>query len=444
MSTKGAFTLVGSVSMRRIALIAVTLLYTFALVLSYRYLIVPSFAYLGLVYRPESFAALAAAEGLALMPSLWMPIRILRPSQIIYSFLYYLVAIPTLLVMAMVGILPTLSLVKFGVIIVLMLAAGRLVYEVPLLRIPKFIQTDRGLWMAVGAIAALLYGFIFSQYGFYTEIPSLSEVYQQRAQFRNTVTGYGQYPFFWIAKAINPFLIAKGLIDRNPVWVAAGFGGQLILFAMSGLKSILFSFVLIIGVIITLYKGGKYFTTLIAGGLTGVIGLSALVDWLLGFSVVTSLFVRRLMIVPGITTTYFFDFFSSNSHAFLGHSVFSSFVEYPYSSRPAFLIGNVYYSHVQEQGSIAMSANANLWADGYANFGLFGIVLFTIALLVTLWVIDSLAKRSDLKIATLILAYPAYMLVNTKLQTSMLTHGVIVVILILYLIPYKREPEVRE
>jgi hypothetical protein len=70
---------------------------------------------------------------------------------------------------------------------------------------------------------------------------------------------------------------------------------------------------------------------------------------------------------------------------------------------------------------------------------MFGILLFTIALAGLLWVIDSLAVQTDKKIATLLLAYPAYMLVNTKLQTSILTHGVIVVVFILYIIPYKNK-----
>ena len=429
----------GNVSLRRLALLAGTLSFMGALILSYRLFISPAFAYLGLVYRPNSGAVLPVSMLLALLPALWIPVGIRRPSQIIYSFLYFLVFIPTLLVTAMTGVLPTLTLLKFGCVLVAMLAGLRFVYELPLLRIPKLITTERNLWVAIAAMASLLYGFIFSQYGVYTEIPSLSDVYEQRAQFRNTVQGYGQYPFFWLAKAINPFLIAKGLIDRNPVWIAIGFGGQLVLFAMSGLKSVLFSLVLLIGVMIALYNGGKYFTTLLGLGLTGVIGIAAWVDWMLGFNVGTSLFVRRLIVVPGSNTAHFFDFFSENPHAYLGHGAFESIVDYPYTTSPAFVIGNAYYAHVQ--GDLSMSANANLWADGYANFGILGILLFTIALAGLLWLIDSLAKRSNLKIATLLLAYPAYMLANTKLQTSMLTHGVIVVILILYLIPYRRETQ---
>ena len=105
------------------------------------------------------------------------------------------------------------------------------------------------------------------------------------------------------------------------------------------------------------------------------------------------------------------------------------------------VIGDAYYGHVQ--GPIDVSANANLWADAYANFGILGILFFTAILGGFLWILDSVAKGASLKISTLLLAYPAYMLVNTKLQTTLLTHGLVLVLVILYILPRQTNPDDR-
>lgn len=285
-------------------------------------------------------------------------------------------------------------------------------------------------------MGAFLYTIIFAQYGVDLSIPSLGDVYSQRAEFRAQVSGFGAYAFFWLAKAFNPFLIAKGYLEKNKTALTLGLLGQVLLFSMSGLKSVLFSFMLLAGVFIALHKRGKHFGNWIIWGLATLILLTSAVDYYLDISVASSLFVRRFLMVPGLNTGYFFDFFSENPHAFLGHSVFSPLVDYPYESVPALVVGEAYYGHLN--WALDTSANVNLWADGYANFGVFGVFLFTLALITVLWVADSLSNRKDIMLSVLMLSYPAYALVNTKLQTSMLTHGIVIVLIILYLIPPKK------
>ena len=303
----------------------------------------------------------------------------------------------------------------------------------PLLRLPAILHSKSASSLAILGMGAALYAFVFANYGVSLELPSLSEVYGQRAEFREQVSGLGAYAFFWLAKAINPFLMAKGYLERDTKMFGLGLMGQLVLFSMSGLKSILFSCLLLGGVLITLQKQGRYFGNLIVWGLAVLILVTVSVDYYLGINVTSSLFVRRLLMVPGLNTGYFFDFFSQNPNAFLGHSFLSAIAEYPYEARPALVVGDAYYGHLGR--TLETSANVNLWADGYANFGLLGMFMFTAAFVFVLWVMDSLANRKNRSLATLMLAYPAYALINTKLHTSLLTHGIAVVLVILYLLP---------
>lgn len=428
-------------SLSRVGFIAGTVVYFVALGLSYAYHISPTFGYLGAVYRPEGTFVILVSAMLALLPSVWIPVQLNRPSQVIYVLLYLMVMVPTLLVGTFVGAFSLPRVLLFGTVLIVVFGALRFVYRVPTFDLPKVVETRTGFWLSFAALAIGLYGILIAKYGVYARIPSFSDIYTQRGEFRRVVSGVGAYVFFWTAKALNPFFLAKGYVDRSLPLFTVGILGQLLLFSMSGLKSVLFSFLLLAAILIALWRNGKFFGNWVVWGLVGIIGLTSAVDSYLGATVTSSLFVRRLLVVPGLNTAFYFDFFSMNPHVLLGHSVLDWAVTYPYEARPAMVIGDAYYGHVQ--GPIDVSANANLWADAYANFGILGILFFTAILGGFLWILDSVAKGASLKISTLLLAYPAYMLVNTKLQTTLLTHGLVLVLVILYILPRQTNPDDR-
>ena len=436
MSRLGEYSSLLDPSLNRLGFIAGTVVYFLALGLSYAYLISPTFGYLGAVYRPRGTFVILVCAVLTLLPSVWVPVQLNRPSQVIYVLLYLMVMVPTLLVGTLAGVFSLPRVLLFGTTLVAVFRALRFIYRLPTLDFPKVVKTSTGFWFILAAFATGLYGILIAKYGLYTQIPSFSDVYTQREEFRRVVSGVGAYVFFWTAKAINPFFLAKGYVDRSLPLFMIGILGQLLLFTMSGLKSVLFSFLLLGAILIALWKDGQFFSNWVVWGLVGIIVFTSAVDTYLRATVTSSLFVRRLLVVPGLNTAFYFDFFSTNPHVFLGHSVLDWAVTYPYDTRPAMVIGDAYYGHTQ--GPIDMSANANLWADAYANFGVFGILLFTAILGSLLWVIDSIAEGSSLKISTLLLAYPAYMLVNTKLQTTLLTHGLILVFAVLYILPRRK------
>jgi hypothetical protein len=138
-----------------------------------------------------------------------------------------------------------------------------------------------------------------------------------------------------------------------------------------------------------------------------------------------------MILLPGLISGYFYEFFSINPKAYLGHSIFSSFINYPYSSTPPIVVGEHYWG----QSIITANANANIWADGYANFGYIGMVLFSILLGFILWIYDSISSKINFKIAVLMLCIPAFSLSNSALLTTILTHGIGLTILLLYLMP---------
>jgi energy-converting hydrogenase Eha subunit A len=137
----------------------------------------------------------------------------------------------------------------------------------------------------------------------------------------------------------------------------------------------------------------------------------------------------RMTALPGLLTGYYYEFFSSHPHAQLGHSIFKSLVDYPYAVQPPYLIASTYFHNA------AMESNANLWADAYANFGYVGIIVFSLLLAFALWLYDSMAFGRDKRLAALVIGLPAFALANTGLLTALLTNGIGLVMLLVYLMP---------
>src|SRR6185437_6613284 len=162
---------------------------------------------------------------------------------------------------------------------------------------------------------------------------------------------------------------------------------------------------------------------------TAIFGGAAALDFF-GYSrTFSGLIQERMTGMPGLLTGYYYEFFSDHPKALLGHSIFKSIVHYPYPLEPRQMIGYVYF---HDSG---MSANANFWADAYANFGYIGILCFTLLLAGVMWLYDSSSAGRNLTVTALVIALPAFAVANSGLLTSLLTHGIGLAMVLMYLMP---------
>jgi hypothetical protein len=122
----------------------------------------------------------------------------------------------------------------------------------------------------------------------------------------------------------------------------------------------------------------------------------------------------------------------------LGHGLLEGIVESPYPETPPRLIGSVYFAEV---GTVEISANAGFWADGYANFRFAGMFGATLVAGLFFWLFDSVAAGNRWKIGATLAALPAYKLANSALLTTMFTHGLGLLVIALYLMPFVRSTD---
>ena len=212
--------------------------------------------------------------------------------------------------------------------------------------------------------------------------------------------------------------------------MAVAVGGQLILYSTTGFKHVLFGILAwLVMVIVLRRKGTQTRGSSLLIGATALVLIAAVIDSLASSNLATSLFSRRFIFTPGVFTSIYVRFFSENPHAHLGHSILRPFVDYPYELNPPYLIGE------WMAGNPALAANANLFADGFANFGYAGMVGAGAVLLVYLRFLDRAAVGLPIVMSGMVVVIPAVALSNTSVLTGMLSHGLVAAVLLLALVP---------
>lgn len=413
-------------------IVAGAVLYALLVDWVYVHVLAEHYRYLGYHLNERALLFDVGAIAWAVLPALWMPRVLSRPSQVIYWFLYLLVFVPVVLVPRHALVMEAGALWVFNGVLAAAFLGLSVAYRLPLVRITEFRLAPRLFWPVFALGGLVMVGYIVKVFGLQFDLVAFSDVYSVRFQYRDTVAEAGGligYAIPWVGNVINPFLMAYGLTRRRFDLLGLGVAGQLLVYSITGFKSIALSTVLLVALLFVIRREGRFFGVSMVGGSVALVAAAAVAGVWGGLLSVTYLAVGRLIITSGLLTGYYLDFFSSHPKALMGHSVFAPLVDYPYDTTPAFLIGARYFQRPE------MSANANVWADAFANFGYGGVFFFTIILGVFFWVYDSAAQRHDYRLAALLMGVPAISLSNTALQTSMLTHGLALALLLLLCLP---------
>lgn len=417
-------------SWSRLGLILGSCLYIFSFNYLYVNVVFPIFGYEGFQYHPISQGYQLAAWILAILPSLWMPAILDRPSRVIHWFLYLAVVIPAIFV----GLytLDPATIFPFVLSIFGAFCLLETIYRVPLAKIPLIEIPMPAYAAAVGLLLVLMLVILGSRFGFHFNWVDLANVYQVRGEFNQATNNaaYLDYVVEWLGNAVLPVITANAVHRANSYLLAVAICGELLCYSITGYKSIIFSLLLIFLLRILLHSKGKRFGFYMTWGGALLMASSILAASYHSLVKYTALFSVRLIAAPGMLSAYYFDFFHRNLKAELGHSILHSLVKYPYPFDPPRMIGLIYF------GSARADANAHIWADAYSNFGYSGILVFTLILGAILWVYDSVSITAGNRIiATLMLAVPAITLTNSGLLTTLWSHGMFLALVLVYLHP---------
>ena len=412
----------------RVEAVAAAALYVLAVHWSYRLVIVPDWTRSGLVYQPAADGSLIVAMLAAVAPALWLPLGPPRISSITLWILYAVPYVPASLVPHyLLGTGWALVPLNLALLVsTVLLALGQRIPR------PRFALPSPGAvrYATVAVVLGIVTGVILIAAFGLGDLPALGDVYGTRADYKETAQTLGRFFGYLIGAAgtvLYPLLIVLAIAWRRWTPGLVGLAGVVLVYSITGYKSVLISVPLALFVFVLVRFVPRQAMIGALLGLASAIAFATVTRILIGG--VLGALIRRAIDVPGQLTAYYFDYFSVHPTYGLSHSVLGWLGGGDYSVTPPTLIATVYF------GKADANANANLWADGFANFGLAGILGVTLMLIGLLWLADAVAHNKPIDIAAPVFASAAFSLTNSALLTSLLSHGIVAALIAIALLP---------
>lgn len=415
---------------KRLILIFFILTFRILLDISYFKIVHPFYEYTGFVFEPEKLYW-GITYLLLLFFSFILPLEIKKPSNIVINFLFIFIWVPAGALISYNKEFSFTAFLLLTISIVFITLFTRLNFKT--LRLPRGRQKlffPGLIFLSIIGYVSLIYDF-----GFKLKFLSFSDVYSARAEYVATSKNIlSTYFHTWLGNVINPALFSIGFINKKYIILAFAFVGQFFVYSITGFKSVLFSFLFILWLWFGLKYSRKNFATYTAASFCGVAALALVMDALFFKFLFTSYLIRRVFFLPALLFYYYIEFFSVNPNAYFAQNqIFKYFVKNPYDDQLSHIIGYHYFD------SFKAGANANLFADGFANLNLYGFLYVVILLVIVLSLIDNVTKKKNIFLVTGIIAMPVFSFTNSSIHTILLSHGLLLALLILAVMPYEKK-----
>jgi len=407
----------------------------YALVLHWVYvnLVTESFAYLGYRYESPVAQMVFITWALAVAVAVLLPRRITRPSGLILWVLFVVCVGPSILMSTYVALLDPWTAIAVSAAIAAAFAGVVLWTRRPVRSLPsRLAVSGTTFWILLGLFSLLTYGLLAFTSGLSLRYVSLLEVYSVRDEYSTALAGAGGllgYVVSTQANVINPVIIARGIYSRRPLPIILGVVGQLVIYSGTGFKTVLFSLPAVLLLALLFRRNLRPAGQMFLWGTIALMVVAAAVDELQDTNLWTSLFSRRFLFTPGLFSSAYVAFFSENPKVHLGHSILSPWFDNPYFAAPPRVIGQWLI------GSADTAANANLFADGFANFGWWGVAGAAVVLAVYLRLLDRAAHALPAAVSAIVVFMPTVALSNSAILTAMLSHGLVVAFGVLAVAP---------
>lgn len=260
---------------------------------------------------------------------------------------------------------------------------------------------------------------------------NFAKVYDYRLVLRETMAGYMAYIDGWVYKIFNPICIVLSLHYRKIILFIFFLSMQIILYGFSSHKSVLFTgFIVIIFYYMTPYILKNKYNLL---KMAIFANTTAIVLWKMNVTGYFCSIYNRLLFTPARINYYYYDYFSKNGFDWFRQSFLRKFTQSNYELLLPRLIGLEYYGNAQT------NANTGFLGSGYAQGGFFIVMVYSLLVAVLIIIISSIAKRLSTRLVLSISISPILSLfISQDLPVSLLTGGIIIMIILLYLLSFDK------
>lgn len=375
-----------------------------------------------------SFDLFKYIETKAILVLIFIYMNITKPSDFIYGitfllFIFFL--IPNLVIFEfMESPRAIIYGIVYTIILLLTLKSAKIS-----IAIPEFSVKNKIYWMLAITILMLIPCVLVYKNNLHYELFFFNsqKIYDIRAGNFGKESFLSGYFFSWLVKIALPVLLVFGIIFKKKFLIFLSIACLLYLYLTTAHKSVFIGIFAIL--LLCFYKkySSKIFYLLL--GLLSLCFISRFVSSEMDNLMLESIAVRRTFFDPALSNIYYFDFFK-NDQIYLSHSVFKSFIPYPFEEIPEKIISEKYFNFPNG------NANNGLISDAFMNFGTIGILFygFVFALLIRLF--DSFRINSSFFGIFLVIIYT---FISSFFLTTLLTHGVLLFLIISVF--FLREPD---
>ncbi|MNG71073.1 hypothetical protein D3C78_278900 [compost metagenome] len=265
----------------------------------------------------------------------------------------------------------------------------------------------------------------------FSKLIDFSDVYEIRGEYREAnekLSVFISYFFTWLIKVFIPAVFVIGLLEKSYKKVAISLLMIFSMFLISGHKSIVLGFGLVL-IMHLAFKRKKNDTLLIMSYLIYIVVFSLILAFL-NYTLLQEIVVRRAMVMPGMLSNMYFNYFKTHDFTLMGQSIFSFLFEYKYDKPPPYLIGDFYFNRTE------MSANANYMAAAYGDFGVIGTICITLFCGLYFKLLNIIANSKKIVVTSCMLSIvPMWALLDSAFITVLITHGLIWILIIFILLP---------
>ena len=411
---------------------------------SYDTVISPLWSYLGLYHNNPPLSERLLFSGIAILPAVWMPIRLHRPSQWIYLYLYVAVYVPCCIVPLLragssSGIGGALSAFIWWLCLC-MFALGA-IYRVPLRPIRRMPLSPRRFWTMISLFLAGSYTVLLITYrGILHFVPSL-DVRNQRMAAREVLANAAHplvsgYSLMFSAFAVNPLLMAYGIVAKKKWPVLIGLAGQCLLYMCAGHRSILATIPLIF-ILAYATRYPQVFASLVVVVVTLGVFTGTIISIEGGpeVAVQVSAVMMRTLFIPAHASHVYYAFFFDHPQTKFSHIRGLGWLAgHPYGDMPlGIVIG-------RSVGQPDNNMNANLWADGFASAGFFGMAIATVLAGAAFYYLDARSTQVGCRFAVLCCCAHGLNSADLPIFSLVLSYGML---LTAFLLPFFPEITMR-
>lgn len=241
------------------------------------------------------------------------------------------------------------------------------------------------------------------------------------------------YPFLmnylvhWQAKVINPLLITVSYLNKKNKLFWFSVSLQILIYLITAHKSfILIPFAIII--VIKILRKYDFFKIASLGSGLGIV-TSLVIYKVFNILMIPFIIIYRLLFLPAQIKFIYYDFFSNNEFLYFSEGTIGKMLglKFPYEMPTVNMISSIYFSMPNS------AANTGYLSDAYANGGFLGMIIISIVLAYLFIVLDSLALKVRKNVVIGLTIFIVLGLNDLGLLTTLLTGGMIFLIIVLYL-----------